>query len=98
MARYCRDREFVLAFWKLAAKDPSCPWALRVYCINNLAIAMKVVPELAPLPGIRAVNKVPEPSPVVSKELPTEVEVEASTAVDDVKNFLKQLGGANGGA
>jgi hypothetical protein len=66
-----------------------------VYCVNNLAIAMKVVPELAPLPGVPRIKAL-ETSPIVSKDAPTEVEAEAAAAVDDVKNFLKQLGGANG--
>lgn len=93
MARFCRDREFVLTFWKQASKDSSCPWVLRVYCINELAKASKVAAEFPPIPGTGQRNKAVEPNPEVSKDAPTELEVEASNAVADVKQFLKQLGG-----
>ena len=95
MARFCRDREFVLAFWKQASRDSDCPWALRVYCVNELAKAAKVATDFPPIPGTYRPKNI-EPSPEVSKDAPTEVETEAVAAVDDVKNFLKQLGGANG--
>jgi len=97
MGRFCRDRETVLKFWKLAAFDKDCPWALRVYCVNELAKTVKIATEFPPIPGTyRAPIKNIEPSPDVSKDAPTEADVAAQGAIADVKQFLKQLGGANG--
>jgi|ERR1017187_5443882 hypothetical protein len=97
MARFCRDREVVLSFWKRAALDSSCPWILRVYCVNELAKAAKVATEFPPIPGSGSgVKPKTEFSPVVSKEAPTEVDAAAVGALADVKQFLKQLGGADG--
>ena len=94
MSRFCRDREVVLTFWKLVAKSESCPWALRVYCVYQLALSAKVATEFPPIPGT---YKPPtsRPSLVVSADAPTEVEVEAADMLTDTKNFLKQLGGAD---
>src|ERR1039458_1651383 len=97
MARRHRDFEVVLTFWKMFARDEKCPWALRIHCVNNLALAAEVVKELPSIPGIYKPKSI-EPIPGASAEAQTEVEVEAATAVADVKNFLKQLGGTNGGA
>ena len=96
MPRKRRDEEVILAFWKQFARDNSCPWALRVYCVNNLALATKMLEELAPIPGTAQRNKAIEPSPLVSATAPTTVEAAASSAVSDVKQFLKQLGGVDG--
>lgn len=96
MARYCRDRDFVLTFWKQTSRDSSCPWALRVYCVNELAKAAKVAVDFPTLPGTYKppLKKLGVDNDAV--EPPTEVEVEAADAVEDVKQFLKHLGGANG--
>ncbi len=97
MPRKRRDEEIVISFWKQFARDASCPWALRVYCVNLLAVKTGMVCEggLPPIPGTYVPKKVVEPSPIVSKDAPTEVEAAAAEAVADVKNFMKQLGGAD---
>jgi hypothetical protein len=95
MARHHRDHEVVLTFWKMFARDPAFPAALRVHCVNNLALAAGVIKELPLIPGTYRPRSV-EPIPGASVEAKTEVEVEATAAVADVKSFLKQLGGANG--
>jgi len=98
MGRFCRDRETVLKFWKLAAFDKDCPWALRVYVVNELAKTVKIATEFPPIPGTYKppTSLKPVTSPDVSKDAPTEEDVAAQAAVTDVKQFLKQLGGANG--
>ena len=97
MARQPRDVEIVRTFWKMFARDASCPWALRVYVVNNLAVSAKMAKEFPPIPGT---YKPPvrnlDPNTDVSKDAPTEVEAAAASAVSDVKNFLKQLGGTDG--
>jgi hypothetical protein len=94
MARQARDVEICRTFWKMFARDASCPWALRVYCVNNLAVSAKMATEFPPIPGAyRAPVKNNEPNAEVSKECPTAVEVGAANAVADVKMFLSQLGG-----
>jgi hypothetical protein len=97
MARQCRDVEVVRTFWKMFARDADCPWPLRVYCVNNLAVSAKMATEFPPIPGTyRPPIKNLDPNPEISKNAPTEVDVEAAKAVKDVKQFLKQLGGENG--
>ena len=96
MPRKRRDEEIVLSFWKQFARDASCPWALRVYCVNCVAKYAGVLAEFPPIPGTYRPAASVTPSPEVSKEAPTPVEAAAAVAVADVKHFLSQLGGANG--
>lgn len=94
MPRKRRDVEVVLTFWKMFARDPNFPAALRVHCVNNLALSAGVLKELPLIPGTYRPRSV-EPLPGVSTVAPTEVDVAAADAVADVKNFLQQLGGVN---
>lgn len=96
MARQNRDVEVCRTFWKMFARDASCPWALRVYVVNQLAQSAKMPIDFPPIPGTGSRNKAIDPTPGISAEAPTEVDVAATEAVSDVKHFLKQLGGANG--
>jgi hypothetical protein len=93
MPRKRRDEEVIISFWKQFARDASCPWALRVYCVNNLALATNLLTETLPIPGTAQRNKAIEPSPLVSQQAPTPIEAAAANAVEDMKRFMKQLGG-----
>jgi hypothetical protein len=88
------DATIVRTFWKMFARDPNCPWVLRVYCVNNLALSTKMFDEMPPIPGTaKAPKGVSDPSLNTSKAAPTEAEAAAAVAVADVKNFMSQLNG-----
>jgi hypothetical protein len=95
MSKFCRDREFVLSFWKQASKDSGCPWVLRVYCINELAKSAKIAMEFPPIPGTYRPSKLLETNSEVSADLPTDIDVAAAKTLADTKDFLRQLGGAD---
>jgi hypothetical protein len=96
MARQPRDVEIVRTFWKMFARDASCPWALRVYCVNNLAVSAGMAEEFPPIPGTYKAPARTDPDTTVSKDAPTPVDAAAADAVRDVKQFVLQLGGERG--
>jgi hypothetical protein len=92
MPRKRRDEEVVISFWKQFARDKDCPMHFRIYCTYALAVHTGMIPAAIFPPGIGRYREQLTPQVVSSAE---GVAVAETESVVDVKNFLKQLGGAD---
>jgi hypothetical protein len=91
MPRKRRDEEIVLSFWKRFAGDKDCPWAHRVYCVYALAVATGMISEAVAPPGVGRYRPRTEP------QVEPEPQPYDSSVPVEMSDFVKQLGGANGG-